>query len=81
MCEPSNPWSPSITDIFFHRLCAAGTIHRQANDTYKKKLDFLASRIGLKADTLYMVSPLDYEKNHMWGWPVPLTPLQRRVLF
>lgn len=77
MEHPKNFWSASITDAFFHRLCAAGTIHRQAHNTYEKKLTFLAARIGLTEAELLEINPLNYEKTSMRGWTVPLTPEER----
>ena len=77
MEHPKNFWSVSITDAFFHRLCAAGTFHRQAHNTYEKKLGFLAGRIGLTESQFLEINPLNYEKTSMWGWSVPLTPEER----
>jgi hypothetical protein len=77
MDSPPNFWTPSVTDIFFQRLCAAGTLHRQTYDTHEKRLRFLAGRIGLTSALFAEVNPLDYEKSYMWGWTVPLTPEER----
>ena len=78
--EQSNLWSSPVTEAFFNRLCAAGTLHRQVHNTPNKKFSFLATRIGLTDTQLKMVNPLEYEKRHMWGWTVPLTPEQRSEL-
>ena len=72
-----NFWTPSVTQSFFKRLCAQGTLHRQMHTTPEKMLHFLAERIGLTEDELRKVNPLDYEKRHMWSWTVPLTLEER----
>lgn len=76
--ESSNGfWTPSVTDAFFHRLCAAGTLHRQSHNTYEKKIGFLATRIGMTQEEFAALNPLDYEQKSMWGWTVPLTQEER----
>jgi hypothetical protein len=77
MDSPPNFWTPVVTDAFFHRLCAAGTHHRNTYNTHEKKLHFLAGRIGLTSALFAEVNPLDYEQAYMWGWTVPLTPEER----
>lgn len=80
MDSPPNFWSPSVTDAFFYRLCAAGTLHRQTYTTYEKKLGFLAARVGLSVEQFVSMNPLEYEKHNMWGWPVPLGQEERRSM-
>jgi hypothetical protein len=80
MSSPPNFWTPSVTEIFFNRLCAAGTLHRQAYDTHEKRLRFLAGRIGLTSELFAAVNPLEYEAKHMWGWTAPLTPEERSMM-
>lgn len=75
-----NFWSPSITEAFMKRLCAEGTFHRQTHNTHQKKLEFLATRIGIVASDLIKTNPLDYEAKHMWGWKVALTSEERSEL-
>ena len=83
-CVSSQPqpnlWTPVITDAFFNRLCAAGTLHRQVNNTHQKKVSFLASRIGLTETQFNEMNPLDYEASYMWGWTVVLTPEERSTM-